>query len=105
MAKIRKRKVRWKGSNSSDVVGYKLYWAVGGKWGGLNYDSDSVEFGDVAEVILPDEIPSFPEVADSVAIGVTAVDDEGNESDMVKLSGSMKFSAPEAPTDLVVELI
>ena len=105
MAKIRKRKVRWKGSNSSDVVGYKLYWAVGRKWGGLNYDSDSVEFGDVAEVILPDEVPSFPEFTDILEIGVTAVDDVGNESDMVKLSGSMKFSAPEAPTDLVVEVI
>lgn len=105
MAKIRKRRVHWNGSPSPDVVGYKLYWAVGGKWGGLNYNAKFADLGSVTEVVLPDDIPEFPEVVDIVEIAVTAVDSSGNESDMVRTSAPFKFSAPDPPTDLVVEVI
>ena len=57
MARVRKRKVHWGASNSLGVVGYKLYWAMGK---GVNYDSDFADLGNVTEVILPDDVPSFP---------------------------------------------
>jgi hypothetical protein len=38
--KDRRARVRWKASASPNVVGYKLYWAIGG---GVNYESDFAE--------------------------------------------------------------
>jgi Tfp pilus assembly protein PilZ len=102
MARVRKRKVRWNGSNASGVVCYRLYWAVGKE---VNYDSDFAEVGNVTEVILPDDVPSFPIVAGDMELGVVAIDHIGNESDMTKLSASFDFTAPDAPTGLAVETI
>ena len=102
MARVRKRKIRWNASNGSGVAGYKLYWAVGSK---VNYDSDFAEVGNVTEVILPDDVPSFPIVAADIELGVVAVDHIGNESDMTKLSAPFDFTAPDAPTGLTVETV
>ena len=102
MAKIRKRKVRWNPSSASGVKGYKLYWAVGKE---VNYDCDFAELGDVTEVTLPDDVPTFPTVAGDMELGVVAVDHIGNESDMTKLSAPFDFTAPEAPTGLAVETL
>ncbi|MFO7736898.1 MAG: hypothetical protein R6V46_00350 [Desulfatiglandaceae bacterium] len=102
MSKIRKRKVRWNPSNSAGVVGYRLYWAVGQA---ADYASEFADIGNVTEVILPDEVPSFPMVAGDIELGVTAVDHIGNESDMAKFSAPFDFTAPDAPTDLIVETI
>ena len=65
MAKIRKRKIRWNPSSTADVVGYKVYWSVGG---GVNYNSESAEVGMRTEVILPDELPSFPLVEGEIEL-------------------------------------
>jgi hypothetical protein len=100
MAKIKTKRVRWDSSTSPDVAGYKLYWAIGQ---GVNYDSDSADMGNVNEVILPDEVPSFPRVAGDIEIGVTAVNYKGNESDMSVCSAPFDFTAPEPPLNLVVE--
>ncbi len=100
MAKVRKIRVRWSASTGSNVVGYKLYWAVGG---GVNYDSDFNEVGKRTEVILPDEVPSFALVAGDIELGVTAVTEIGNESDMAKFSLPLDFTAPDAPMDIVIE--
>lgn len=102
MAKVQKRKIHWNASNSPGVVGYKIYWAVGM---GVNYDSDFAEVGNVTEVILPDEIPSFPIAAGNIELGLVAVDHIGNESDMTKLYAPFGFTAPDAPTGLTVETI
>jgi hypothetical protein len=95
----RKKKITWDPVDGSDVANYKLYWAVGG---GVDYDSDCAEVGNVAEVMLPDDIPSFPHVADDVEIGVTAVSHKGNESDMSVFSAPFDFTAPPAPQNLMV---
>jgi hypothetical protein len=79
--KGRSARVRWDASPSPNVVGYKLYWAVGG---GVNYDSESAEVGNVTEVVLPDQVTSFPLFPGNVEIGVTAVNELGKESDMTK---------------------
>ncbi len=102
MAKVQKRKIHWNASNSPGVVGYKIYWTVGK---GVNYDSDFAEVGNVTEVILPDEVPSFPIAASNIELGVVAVDHIGNESDMTKLYAPFGFYAPDAPTGLTVETI
>jgi len=102
MAKVQKRKIHWNASNSPGVVGYKIYWAVGK---GVNYDSDFAEVGNVTEVILPDEVPSFPIAAGNIELGLVAVDHIENESDMTKLYAPFGFTAPDAPTGLTVETI
>ncbi len=102
MARVRKRKVHWDASNGLGVVGYKLYWAVGK---GVNYDSDFADLGNVTEVILPDNVPSFPIDAGDIEIAVVAVDHIGNESDLTKLYAPFGFTAPDAPTGLAVETL
>ena len=102
MARVRKKKVHWNASNGPGVVSYKLYWAVGKE---VSYDSDFAEVGNVTKIILPDDMPSFPILAGDIELGVVAVNEIGNESDMVKLSVPFNFSAPEAPTGLTVETI
>ena len=102
MARVRKRKVHWNASNGLGVVGYKLYWAVGK---GVNYDSDFADLGNVTEVILPDDVPSFPIYAGDIELAVVAVDHIGNESDMTKLYAPFGFTAPDAPTGLAVETL
>jgi Tfp pilus assembly protein PilZ len=100
VAKVRKKRVRWNASTDPSVSGYKLYWAIDA---GVNYDSEFKEIGNVTEVVLPDDIPSFPLIAGDVEIGVTAVNSIGNESDMAASSARFDFTVPDAPTDVVVE--
>jgi hypothetical protein len=102
MARVRKRKLHWGASNSLGVVGYKLYWAIGK---GVNYDSDFADLGNVTEVILPDDVPSFPIEACDIELAVVAIDHIGNESDMPKLYAPFGFTAPDAPTGLAVETL
>ena len=52
------------------MVGYKIYWAIGG---GVNYDSDFAGVGNVTEVILPDDIPSFSILPINIEFGVPTV--------------------------------
>lgn len=102
MAKIRKRKIRWNPSSTADVVGYKVYWSVGG---GVNYNSESAEVGMRTEVILPDELPSFPLVEGEIELGITAVNEIGNESDMTTFSAPFEFAVPAPPADLVIQTV
>ena len=94
--KDRRARVRWNASASPNVVGYKLYWAIGG---GVNYDSDFAEVGNVTEVILPDDIPSFSILPINIEIGVTAVNKMRRESDMAKYTVIFKFTIPDFPRD------
>ncbi len=86
--KDRRARIRWKASDSPNVIGYKLYWAIGG---GVNYDSDFAEVGNVTEVILPDDVPSFSILPINIEIGVTAVNKIRRESDMAKHTVIFKF--------------
>lgn len=77
MARIKRRKLKWKASDSSQVIGYKLYWAKGG---GVNYDSEFEFLGNVTEIILPDDVKSFPLVQETIEIGVTALNEIADKS-------------------------
>jgi hypothetical protein len=86
--RARKVRVRWSSSPCSNVKGYRLYWSVNG---GVSYDSSFAEIGNVTQVILPDDLPLFPDVKDGIELGLTVVTHTGDESDMVKLSVPPEF--------------
>jgi hypothetical protein len=102
MAKIKKRKLIWEPSTSPNVIGYKLYWAEEGE---VNYDSPSAMIGNVTEVVLPEQVPLFPIVKGSIELGITAVNEMGNESDMMIVAAPFQFSAPDAPMDPRLEAL
>jgi hypothetical protein len=100
MGRIKKRRICWEPSMSDDVVKYRLYWSEDGV---VDYTSKSVDVGNVTEVVIPDDIPSFPRIRGDVALGIAAVNEGGNESDMAKMTAKINFIVPDAPTNLVVE--
>jgi len=100
VAKIKKRKLKWSTSSSSQVVGYKLYWSENGA---VNYDSKCVTLGNVTEIVLPDDVGSFMPGGGPVEFAITAVDELGNESDMITLKAPYQFNVPKAPEDLYLQ--
>jgi hypothetical protein len=100
VAKIKKRKLQWTASQSPQVVGYKLYWARGEK---VSYDSPCAALGDVTEVLLPDDVEGFMPETGPVEFGLSAVDESGNESDLVTVSAPHQFNVPQAPGQLWIE--
>jgi len=100
MAKMKKRILRWEASDSPQVSGYKLYWAQGG---GVTYASIHENLGNVTEILLPDGVQSFSMGQGPVEFGVTAIDELGNESDMMTLTAPYQFSVPEPPRNLKIE--
>ena len=102
MAKLKRRRLSWRPSGSPQVVGYKLYWSQGDE---VTYDSQSAPLGNVTAVILPDDIVSFKPGNGSLEIGLTAVDELGNESDMITVSAPYQFSVPEIPSGLKIESV
>ena len=102
MAKMKKRRLSWRASNSSQVVGYKLYWSAGG---GVGYHSSCVRLNNVTEIVLPDDVASFMPANGPMEFGITAIDELGNESDMATLFAPYQFSVPEAPQGLKMETL
>jgi hypothetical protein len=102
MTRIRKWRISWHASNNPDVTGYRLYWAKGSR---VNYASDFAEVGKVTEVILPDDVPSFPLVHGDIEIGVTSIGRNGNESNMTVTSALFDTVAPDAPSNLKLEVL
>ena len=100
MAKIKKRRLKWIASDSPQVVGYKLYWSENGP---VNYYSKCVNLGNVTEIVLPEDVDSFVPGGGPVEFAITAVDELGNESDMVTLKAPYQFNVPKAPEDLYLQ--
>jgi hypothetical protein len=100
VAKIKKRKLSWIKSGSSQVIGYKLYWSDNGA---VDYDSKCEMLGNVTQVVLPDDVKSFRPNGGPVRFGVTSVDELGNESDMITLKAPYQFRVPEPPDDLYLQ--
>lgn len=99
MAKVRRCKLSWKPSESDLVIGYRLYWSKGST---VDYDSNFFELGNITSVYLPDILKLNPRYDVSVMLGVTAVDLNGNESDMVKIAKPYQTFAPPAPENLLL---
>jgi hypothetical protein len=102
MAKIKKRRLRWKASTSPQVVGYKLYWAVNDT---PDYNSDCIKLGNVTEITLPDDVKDLADANGPVEVGIAAIDEVGNESDMVTLKMPFQFAVPAAPSELRLEAL
>jgi len=97
MARLRKCKLVWAPSETNGVAGYKLYWASGGDVG---YHCDAVKVGKVTEI----EIPACVDLSNGpVMFGITAIDIEGNESDMTTLAEPFHLKAPPPPRNLCLE--
>jgi hypothetical protein len=100
MAKIRKRKLIWNASASAHVTGYKVYWSSGRN---LDYHAPCVNVGNVTAVVIPDDLAGFSASSPDLSFGVTAVDSEGNESDMTIIDGAGLFRAPAGPSGIRME--
>ena len=100
MAKIKRRKLKWIQSDSAQVVGYKLYWSENGA---VDYDSQCAVLGNVTEIILPDGVSSFTPNGGPIEFGITALDELGNESDMITVKAPYQFNVPKAPEDLYIQ--
>jgi hypothetical protein len=98
--KIKKKILRWQASSSLNVSSYRLYWS---KSGGVNYDSYHIDLGNVTEVILPDDVPSFPLDSKDLTLGVSAVNTAGNESHITEITEHFNFNVPDPPKKLEVE--
>lgn len=94
MAKIRRYKLTWEASKSKNITGYKIYWSNSES---INYDSKSIDVGNVTEVILSSDITSS---GNMVMFGVVAIDTDGNESDINRLDKPYQFHIPHAPEQL-----
>jgi PilZ domain len=101
MGKIKSRKVRWEPSSTPEVV-YRLYWSCGG---GVDYNSYYADLGDLTEIVLPDDIPSFPLTAGTFELGISAINQAGNESELIKAVVHLDFFIPEPPKNLMVEAV
>ena len=97
MAKIRKCKLSWQASASDNVIGYKLYWSKGTE---VSYESKFLKLGNVTEIALPDDVTLS---GGPVMFGVTAIDRDGNESDMVTMAEPYQLHVPEAPAGLSIK--
>lgn len=101
MAFIKTKTISWNASTSGDVVGYNVRYKVDN---GTPFSySDSYIQTSTPSVVAPDDFPSgtFSEDTDYL-IGVSAVDDMGNESDIVEIISPFDFSPPLPPTGLTV---
>jgi hypothetical protein len=76
---------------------YRVYWAIGESVG---YGSQFIEFDNVTEVILPDDVKPFPMKGRNVQLGVSSINEAGNESDITKLDVHLDCSVPDASKNL-----
>lgn len=100
MSKIKSKVLSFGSSDSPDVVSYKLYVAAAGE--DLTYESEAFDLGMVTSVDLS-AIPALTAKDGVFSIGVTAIDDGGNESDMSVVNGvALDFLAPNPPGSVSV---
>jgi len=97
LGRIKKCKLSWKPSESNLNVDYKLYWSNATP---VSYDSNCIKLGSTTEVYLPDILVTHESLGESIYLGISAVDEWGNESDIITLPEPYKLSAPAAPMDL-----
>jgi hypothetical protein len=98
--RIKKKIVRWQASASPNVSNYRLYWS---NQSAVNYDAYHVDLGNVTQVILPDDVPSFPLDLGDFTLGVSAVNTAGNESHITEITEHFSFAVPGPPKNLEVE--
>lgn len=102
MPKVIKKNIRFMVSTDVDVVAHRVYVAANPD--ALDFTSPMAEVPMPEDkVLVPDNFPGFPLRDTDYQIGVTSVDDVGNESDMTVIQHPFDFSAPSAPSQVWVE--
>ena len=92
MSKVLSTKISFPPSESSDVVGYKLY--IQSAPDPVTYQSQSFDLGNQTEIFISD-LPGMDQADGVYNIGVAAVDDAGNEASLSILENvSLDFFAP-----------
>ena len=99
MGRMKKHKLSWKPSESQLVIGYRLYWSKGTP---VNYNSNFIDLGNVNEINLPDIISNNVPLGESINLGISALDESGNESDITILPEPYQLSMPSAPKGLAL---
>lgn len=94
MARIRRCKLLWAASEADDITSYRIYWAKGVTVG---YDDNFIDVGLVTEIQIPERITH---VGGPVMFGITALDKDGNESDMTTIAEPFQVEIPQAPQRL-----
>jgi len=104
MAIVKKKKISWTPAGDADIVAHRVYAVESGIV--INPEVTpyvEVLITDPQEIIAPDGFPAGTFSGDTnYTIGMVAVDDVGNLSDVVEISSPFDFIAPSAPTNLVV---
>ena len=96
MAKVRKYTMAWIASPDPDVVTY--YVRATQAPDEPTYETPYDNVGKVTQCDLP--LPHTPLIDGDLTIALTAVDDVGNESDMVMMTVPFDLVAPAPPSGL-----
>jgi len=103
MAKIITRRAQWNPVNVPDLKGYNLYYQqVTPEKQTADYLSPFVFVGNVTEVVITDVITGSSSWEGEYSLGITAVDNVGNESGMAVATSFFDFVAPPTPTGFVI---
>jgi hypothetical protein len=98
MAYVARKTMMWAASPDTSVVGYNVYWAIPpaflDKANPLS-NPNMQGVGNVTQVSLP--VPAMPQVNGQMELGVAAVDDVGNISDIVSAVFQFRFLPPKPP--------
>jgi len=95
MIRYRSRTLSWEASTSPDVEGYNVYFCPEADT--LNFDSPSVNVGNITEVLIPDDIPELAGVDGVFKVMVAAYDDWGHEQSGQESIIPLDYVAPDAP--------
>lgn len=100
MAKVKSVNLSFPASNSPDVEGYKLYMEEAPVE--VSYDSQAFDLGNNTSIDLA-TLDGMTTKDGIYNIGITAVDDAGNESSMSLISDvPLDFEAPNPPGQITI---
>lgn len=98
--KVKNVTLSFPASGSLDVVGYRLYIETAPNL--ITYNSPSFDLGDVTSIDLA-TLPGITTTDGVYNLGISAVDDAGNESSFSLISDvPLDFLAPDAPGEITI---
>ena len=103
MAIVNSKKISWDAAPDADIVKHWVFAVPEGQ----TIDPKSTPHVEITmpttEIVAPDDFPAGTFSGDSnYTIGLVAVDDVGNMSDLVTVSAPFDFIAPGAPSNIIV---
>ncbi len=100
MAKVKNVTLSFPASGSQDVIGYKLYMEPAPTE--VTYTSQSFDLGNNTSIDLA-SLPGMSTTDGVYNLGITAIDDAGNESSFSLISDvPLDFLAPDAPGEITI---